>query len=86
MGLFSFLNNIGNEVKVITYEWNLNYFGHDFSDTTTNDIDMRKCKKCNIYVHHNMFDDRYNTFDYNRCTYPTLNLTCEEVIIKKLLE
>ena len=48
-----------------------------------------KFKKCNIEVHYNKHNNRYNTFDSQRIsgiTYPTLILTCEEVIIKGLLE
>ncbi len=71
------------------YEWNINYLNHDFSDIKTNNIDMRKCKTCGIFVHHHWFDYRYNTFDPERIsgeTYPTLILSCEEMQIKNLLE
>lgn len=83
-----FAKDISNKVK--NCKWgDINYLHHDFSNTKTNDIDMRECKKCGIFVHYYHHKNRYNTFDPDRIsgfTYPTLNLTCEEVIIKKLLE
>lgn len=74
-----------------TYIWggNINYLNHDFSNEQLNSIDMRKCKKCNVEVHYDNRSGRYNTFDVNRIggsNYPTLILTCEEYIIKNILE
>lgn len=69
------------------YDWDINHLGHDFSDPKVNNIDMRKCQKCGVLVHHYCLNDRYNTHSNNyRDPYPTLILTCEEYIIKSIIE
>jgi hypothetical protein len=76
--------------KYIIYEWDINHLNHDFSNTKVDNIGMRKCEKCGVFVYHSSHYNRYNTFNPNAIngdkTYPTLILSCEEMQIKKLLE
>ena|ERR1700748_431101 len=69
------------------YDWDMNYLGHDFSDPKTNDLDMRKCERCGIFVYHNEMNNRYNIISNNYMDpYPTLTITCDEMIIKNIIE
>ncbi len=80
-----------SEKFIYTYKWtgDIHYLNHDFSDPTVYSPDMLKCRKCNICVHYNHNTNRYNAFDPERLsgsTYPTLTMTCEEYIIKNIIE
>lgn len=72
--------------------YDVNYLGHDFSDTTLYECDMRKCNKCGVKAYSHCYGPRAgkcNTFDAAQIsgeTYPILILSCNEMIIKKLLE
>ena len=76
---------------MMKFEWDINHLGHDFSDPTLYEALMRKCKKCNIKVYHSSESDRYNSCDAvsfinTGNLYPTLTITCDEMIIKNIIE
>lgn len=91
VGLFYFFYKSNKKVYLPSFE-NTNYLNHDFSDPTLYECDMRKCKKCGILGYYHGSGERagkVNTIDPMRIsgsTYPIIILTCEEMIIKNIIE
>lgn len=68
-----------NDIGMITCKCNLKIYH----------IGMITCKKCNLKIYHSIFTNKYSTFNPNDAccqTYPELDLTCNEMIIKNIIE